>query len=110
MSSLLDLFQTNETRAENLTCGSVGEDSGDPEQKLILKWHPDSEMVFFFRKKNVSSVVWKSYYYYNNRRDYVNFNVRKFSFSYFNNSSNEQKPQMGNGIPIEVVFFFRKKM
>ena len=57
MSLLLDLFQTNETRAENLTCGSVGEDSGDPEQKLILKWHPDSEMVFFFRKKNVSSVV-----------------------------------------------------
>ena len=66
MSLLLDLFQTNETRAENLTCGSVGEDSGDPEQKLILKWHPDSEMVFFFRKKNVSLVVWKSYNYYNN--------------------------------------------
>ena len=57
MRLLLDLFQTNETRAENLTCGSVGEDSGDPEQKLILKWHPDSEMVFFFRKKNVSSAV-----------------------------------------------------
>ena len=94
MSSLLDLFQTNETRAENLTCGSVGEDSGDPEQKLILKWHPDSEMVFFFRKKNVSSAVWKSYNYYNNTRDYVNFILRKFFFSYFKNSSNEQKPQM----------------
>ena len=57
MSLLLDLFQTNETRAENLTCGSVGEDSGDPEQKLILKWHPDSEMVFFFRKKNEFNIL-----------------------------------------------------
>ena len=56
-SLLLDLFQTNETRAENLTCGSVGEDSGDPEQKLILKWHPDSEMVFFFRKKNEFNIL-----------------------------------------------------
>jgi len=56
-STSYDLFQTNETRAENLTCGSVGEDSGDPEQKLILKWHPDSEMVFFFRKKNEFNIL-----------------------------------------------------
>ena len=50
-SSSYDLFP-NETRAENYTCGDLGE----PEQKLILNWQPDSEIVFFFRQQNVSLI------------------------------------------------------
>jgi len=49
-----DLFP-NETWAENSTCGGIGGDQ--PEQKLILNWHPDSEIVFFFRQENGSNLL-----------------------------------------------------
>lgn len=55
-SSSYDLFQTNETRAENYTCDGTS-DNGDPEQKLILKWHPDSELIFFFKKKDEFNIL-----------------------------------------------------
>ena len=101
MSSLLDLFQTNETRAENLTCGSVGEDSGDPEQKLILKWHPDSEMVFFFRKKNVSSFIFLSFlvkfhYVFQNYNNFTGCSYQKLILKWHPDS--------------EMVFFFGKNV
>jgi len=49
-----DLFP-NETQAENYTCGEVTSDQ--PEQKLIINWQPDSEMVFFFRQENGSNLL-----------------------------------------------------
>ncbi len=48
-SSRYDLFP-NGTTAANFTCGRPGEQ----EQKLVLNWQPDSEVVFFFRQQNVS--------------------------------------------------------
>merc|ERR1712168_228916 len=52
-SSSYELFP-KETQAENLTC-EIGSDQ--PEQKLILNWHPDSVVAFFFRQENGSNLL-----------------------------------------------------
>jgi len=43
-----DLFP-NGTEAENYTCGGIDD---QPEQKLVLNWQQDSELVMFFRQKD----------------------------------------------------------
>jgi len=52
-STSYDLFP-NGTHAENYTCVGIGD---QPEQKLILNWHPDSELVLFFRQENDSNLL-----------------------------------------------------
>ena len=49
-STSYNLFP-NGTQVENYTCGGLG-DQPDPEQKLVLNWHQDSELVLFFRQEN----------------------------------------------------------
>jgi len=54
-SSSYDLFP-NETQADNYTCATgIGNDQ--PEQKLILNWHPDSWIIFHFRQENGSNIM-----------------------------------------------------